>query len=179
MANLIITVISIALVAVAALSAAYYGGTAFMDGQTKAQANTVIAQGKQIAASWTMYAIDHGGEYTFPTCDVNNPETNVANYLVPKYLSSLPKPPAIGTSGAFPWDARGLSLDTPCGSTTEAYIVLYVGGGDETEDKICKSINAMANISDPTAFDTSTMPKTFGCIYISDFDSTYVTYKVR
>ncbi len=42
MANLIITVISIALVAVAAVMGAYYGGSAFMEGQSKARNNGVI-----------------------------------------------------------------------------------------------------------------------------------------
>jgi hypothetical protein len=177
MANLIITVISIALVAVAALSAAYYGGSAFMEGQTKAKATTVIEQGKQIAAAWTMYAINNGGEYTL-TCDGNG-AADIANNFVPKYLSSLPKLPDFA-SGGYSWDLKGLALDSPCNSTTEAYVIVQLGNfNDANNDAFCKAVNAAANIQDAYAFDQFNMPKSFGCVYISDYDQTYITYKVR
>ncbi|HCM83815.1 MAG TPA: hypothetical protein PKW15_08280 [Alphaproteobacteria bacterium] len=81
MANLIITIISIALVAVAALMGAYYGGQAFLQGQAKARANRVIAQGEQIVAAWSVYAANNGGNYFISTPWAS---------LVPNYLSSEP-----------------------------------------------------------------------------------------
>jgi hypothetical protein len=84
MANLIITVISIALVAVAAVMGAYYGGSAFMEGQKKAQVNALISSAEQISAAWTMKVIANGGNWGLPDYDYN---------LVPTFLSSLPKNP--------------------------------------------------------------------------------------
>lgn len=86
MANLIITVISIALVAVAALMGAYYGGTAFMDGQAKAHANYLIESGKQLAGAWQLYANDHVGSYVLSTPYWYGFPTS--NDLVPKYNSN-------------------------------------------------------------------------------------------
>ncbi len=54
MANLIITVIAIALVAVASLMGAYYGGQAFTEGRDQANAATVLNQGQQLAAAFRM-----------------------------------------------------------------------------------------------------------------------------
>jgi hypothetical protein len=61
MANLIITIISIALVAVAAIMGAYYGGTAFLEGQAKARANAIINKAQQIGAAWILYTSTNGG----------------------------------------------------------------------------------------------------------------------
>lgn len=80
MANLIITIISIALVAVAALMGAYYGGNAFLQGQAKAQANSLVNKGQQIGAAWQIYAADHGGSRTITPF----------SSLVPAYLQAAP-----------------------------------------------------------------------------------------
>jgi hypothetical protein len=77
MSNLIITIISIALVAVAALMGAYYGGSAFLQGQSKARTNQFINIGNQIISSWTYYAVDNGGSWTI---------LNI-NSLIPTYLT--------------------------------------------------------------------------------------------
>ncbi len=58
MSNLIITVISIALVAVAALMAVWYGGDVYMGARYKAAANTVLSQTQQIVAAYTQYRLD-------------------------------------------------------------------------------------------------------------------------
>jgi len=58
MANLIITIIAIALVAVAALMGAYYGGTAFNQGQEKAKASSIMNQAAQIQAGVQIAKID-------------------------------------------------------------------------------------------------------------------------
>ena len=84
MANLIITVISIALVAVAALMGAYYGGSAFMEGQTKAHANLIISQSEQIASALNMWMAENG--ISTSALVINSTPT----FLVPKYLSTAP-----------------------------------------------------------------------------------------
>ncbi|HCM83411.1 MAG TPA: hypothetical protein PKW15_05575 [Alphaproteobacteria bacterium] len=92
MANLIITIISIALVAVAALMGAYYGGTAFLEGQAKSRATTILSQAEQIAAAWRLWSVDRGG--TIYLTDKNWSAASgggTSDDLVPNYLSDLPK----------------------------------------------------------------------------------------
>ena len=85
MANLIITVLSIALVAVAALMGAYFGGAAFMNGAAQADANRIIKQADQIQAAWSLHATYNGGFFQkVPLSDLTSQG---------KYLSQEPKPP--------------------------------------------------------------------------------------
>lgn len=51
MSNLIITIISIALVAVAAIMGAYYGGSAFTQNTTQVAANSIINEAQQILSA--------------------------------------------------------------------------------------------------------------------------------
>lgn len=88
MANLIITVISIALVAVAALMGAYYGGQAFMDGQAKAKANTVAAGFSQVDAALQVYNSQTGSIYNFP--GAGGGWNFVFAILGTNYLSAVP-----------------------------------------------------------------------------------------
>ncbi len=60
MANLIITIISIALVGVAVAMAAYFGGTAFSGSQAQIYANTLISESQQLYLADTQYMLDHG-----------------------------------------------------------------------------------------------------------------------
>ncbi len=60
MANLVITVISIALVAVAALMAVFYGGAAFSGSTAQVRANQLISQSKQVYQADLQYMIDKG-----------------------------------------------------------------------------------------------------------------------
>lgn len=80
MFSLIITIISIALVAALALATIYYGGTAFSTGNVKASASQVINQAQQIAAAVTMYKNDNGGSVP----------ANVAALVSGNYLGSSP-----------------------------------------------------------------------------------------
>ncbi len=58
MFSLIISIIAIALVAALALASIYYGGDAFQEGTSKAEASTVVNQGQQVQAAVTMSEID-------------------------------------------------------------------------------------------------------------------------
>lgn len=61
MFSLIITIISIALVAALAVATIYYGGDAFNQGTTKAKASTIVNHAQQIAGANTLYKSNTGG----------------------------------------------------------------------------------------------------------------------
>ena len=93
MANLIITVVSIALVAVAALMGAYFGGAAFLAGAAQADANRIIKQADQVQAAWSLHATYNSG--LFQTVSVSDLATGG------KYLSEVPKPPEKISTDAY------------------------------------------------------------------------------
>jgi hypothetical protein len=79
MFSLIISVISIALVAAIAAATTYYMGTVAIKQQAKADASQFIMGGEQIAAAFTLSTFSGGN----PNIWINN--------LVPEYLIELPK----------------------------------------------------------------------------------------
>ena len=83
MNNLIITIISIALVAVAAIMAAFYGGVAFENNQYNASASALITQNEQILAAANLYA-SATGTTDFGTIGMNSLYTG-------GYLSTFPE----------------------------------------------------------------------------------------
>ena len=95
MANLIITVISIALVAVAALMGAYYGGNAFMDGQIKAKTNQMKGSLEQVAAAINLYDAQTGIKYKDAITGSNIASGANKALLVPNYLSIIPLLPKV------------------------------------------------------------------------------------
>ena len=60
MSNLIITIISIAIIAVAAIMGIYYGGVAYENGQAQAVANSIANKAKQINAAIVLYQAQTG-----------------------------------------------------------------------------------------------------------------------
>ncbi len=84
MANLIITVIAIALVAIASLMGAYYGGSAFLNNQSAANASTVLNQAQQIAGAWNAYLSDN----------LNTAPTTLTALVTNNYLAQIPTVPA-------------------------------------------------------------------------------------
>lgn len=64
MFQLIVAVISIALVAALALASIFYGGEAFTRGQLKAQVTTMINQAQQISGANTLYKTDKSVDAT-------------------------------------------------------------------------------------------------------------------
>lgn len=94
MANLIVTVIAIALVAVASLMGAYYGGAAFLQGAERANAASLVAQGQQMAGAWIVGRNQYVGA----------PWANTANLRMLTtftLLSDLPAPPADASRRPF------------------------------------------------------------------------------
>lgn len=80
MSNLIITIIAIALVALAALMSAYYGSTAWNRGRQKAQATTLINQKQQIKAAAALYKAKN-----------NNNEGQISDLVDDNYLNNTPE----------------------------------------------------------------------------------------
>ena len=87
MFSLIITIISIALVAALAVATIYYGGSAFSSGSAKAIAATIVSNAQQVTGANVLYANDNSGTYA-----------STISTLVPAYLASQPVPPANGAS---------------------------------------------------------------------------------
>jgi hypothetical protein len=61
MFSLIITIISIALVAALAVATIYYGGTVFNTGNAKSSANAIIVAAQQLGAANTIYLTNNAG----------------------------------------------------------------------------------------------------------------------
>ncbi len=90
MANLIITIISIALVGVAALMGAYYAGEAFFSGQAKAKANSIVNAANQIEGAIRIWASTNMKTNTdYPDW---NSVTGASSQLITGYLTQMPVP---------------------------------------------------------------------------------------
>lgn len=100
MFSLIITIISIALVAALALATLYFGGDAFNQGSAKAAASTVVNQAQQINGANTLHYLD-----------VQSYATDVQDLVDGDYLASAPNPGTISSSD-YAIDTDGsISLD--------------------------------------------------------------------
>lgn len=91
MFSLIITIISIALVAALAVAGVFHGGAAFTSGTAKANAATIVNQAQQITGANALYANDNAG--TFAT----DPSTLQSG----GYLTSVPTPVAVVSTNAY------------------------------------------------------------------------------
>lgn len=127
MFSLIITIISIALVAALAVATIYYGGDAFNQGSSKAKASTVINQAQQIAGANTLYKSDKGS-FT----------DSLSALQTGKYLASVPTADVVATPGYTVSTANVVSA-TLVANTTE----------------VCQKINDIANGTDTGAFNAS------------------------
>jgi len=108
MVNLVITILSIALVAIAAVMAVWYGGSSFMNQQAKADANTMIQNMQQMAAAIQLYATQqNGGNVSFPVT-IDGTTASIGTYLMPTYIQEMPYLPIYkattdgGTSFIYP-----------------------------------------------------------------------------
>lgn len=119
MFNLIITIISIALVAVLAIATIYYGGSAFTEGSAKAKASTLVAHAQQITAANTLYANANGGTAT----------TDISGTLVSSYLTSAPKSP----------DAAAYTVTT----SNDVSAVMSAN-----TSKVCEEVNKSVGLAD-------------------------------
>lgn len=136
MFSLIISIIAIALVAALALASIYYGGDAFQEGNSKAEASTIVNQGQQVQAAVTMSEIDEKGYFVDPT------KTDLSDLVTGKYLKEIPQ-------------VRGEGWVKVSGANR---IELPVDNGD-----VCMEIEKQfdGNMAPPPS--TGTLDQAFGC----------------
>jgi type II secretory pathway pseudopilin PulG len=93
MFQLIVAVISIALVAALAIASIFYGGEAFTKSSEKANVTALINQAQQISGAYQLYKTDFG-----------NGASDVDALVTGKYLAAAPNPSKIAT-GVWEIDA--------------------------------------------------------------------------
>jgi len=178
MFSLIITVISIALVAALAVASVYYGGPALSKGTSRAAAATVVSQGQQISGAATMQSSDSA-------VDVDD-LTSGSNLITGKYLTSIPTPPAsVGTA----WDL-GAALTNDAGfltiGTTSADICLEVEKNRDSST-VANDMKTVANGGNAGRLSTGTVDDSnsatlvsgqFGCIGNVTADAFKVYYSL-
>ena len=122
MANLIITVIAIALVAVASLMGAYYGGSAFLNNQSAAAASTDLNAGQQMAGAWQAFMSDNYNQVPdVGTCITGTAGSACANGTPNQYLAAIPNWAAAASTAAA---AMGVTQ-----SNNHYYAVADLGAG--------------------------------------------------
>lgn len=135
MFSLIISIISIALVAALAAATVYFGGAAFNKGGAGADASAFINGGQQIAGAFTLAATDN-----FTATDVASLATPAAGYLaqVPSFKGTV------------------LALD----ATDDKYVT--VSDVERVTADVCTEINKRAVGKSGTA--PTTVTGLFGCV---------------
>lgn len=131
MFQLIVAVISIALVAALAAASIFYGGTAFSGSTGKANVTSLINQGQQIAGAGALYRSDNSGI----------PATDIAT-LVGDYLQSAPTPPAVAETA---WDTDG----------NIAWVELTSAAGESTCEEVTNQNGDVSPVG-TAAFDADT-----------------------
>ena len=143
MFSLIITIISIALVAALALATLYFGGDAFNQGSAKASAATVVNQASQINGANTLFYLDNSA-YAAVMTDLTTDG---------KYLASIPNPGNAVT-----------------GSSTDVYTTDATNGLIEltsVKKSVCDSINVQAGmtVAESEALIVASGTHQFSCFY--------------
>lgn len=120
MFSLIITIISIALVAALALATIYYGGTAFNKGSAAAVASQLINEGQQINGAVALYRADAAQGLDFATAFDTKVTANtvtiedLSNATLlgqPRYLAQVPT--SFAASGLLTANVATTSADVP------------------------------------------------------------------
>jgi hypothetical protein len=143
MFSLIISIISIALVAALAAATVYFGGAAFNKGSAGADASTFINAGQQVAGAFTLASADG---YTVPTVAGLNNGTTTKGEI---YLAQIPSYKGDAINGFVTGNANYVAVgvsDLVC-----AEIVKRAAGPDEV-------------VGTPAVFAPTTL---FGCQAVS------------
>ncbi len=130
MFQLIVAVISIALVAILAIASIYYGGSAFQRSGIKAQVDAMVNAGQQISGAEALYSLDTGAPVTDATVTgtsaVSTLSTGVNGVT---YLSSAPAVPAIASGST--WQVVSMTVGT---APAANYAFLpFATGADKTD----------------------------------------------
>ena len=126
MFQLIVAVISIALVAILAIASIYYGGSAFQRSGLKAQVDAMVNAGQQISGAQSLYQTDLGISAT-TVAQLQNTVNGVT------YLSAAPAIPSVASKadGTAAW-----SILSTVGSNGGAFLAYSVA--DTT--KLCQAV---------------------------------------
>ena len=128
MFSLIITIISIALVAALALATIYYGGSTFNRGASAATASKLLNQSQQILGADRLYRADHDGAMP----------SSMQDLIDGGYLKSIPVAQSSGKFDAAAVPIISTGQWTMMATTTgRAYNV----GGSTVSVDICKQVN--------------------------------------
>jgi len=126
MFSLIISIISIALVAALAAATVYFGGAAFNKGSAGADASTFVNAGQQIAGAFTLASAD--GYTVDLVADLNNGSTVTKNEV---YLAQIPSYKGTGLDGLVT-EGTAKYVVTPVSDLVCAEIVKRADGADAT-----------------------------------------------
>ncbi len=139
MFSLIITIISIALVAALALATIYYGGSAFNRGSADARAAQYINEGQQINGAFAMAKADaQAGTYTGALAALSDLVTG-------KYLAQAPAGWTIGT-GDYANAVVRVTTSAPSNEVCDS-VVAKGGTADATGQYGCvKGATAAENV---------------------------------
>jgi hypothetical protein len=156
MFSLIITIISIALVAALALATLYYGGSAFNKGSAEANASKIINEGQQINGAVQLFRADIANGTLTPA--TKNPDAtvggasdiNLKDVVSAKYLQQLP--------ASFSGEEAVLVDSTATGFKGLVKTAAVDG-------EVCKAVNTKAGIATTPADETAFvgLSKVFGC----------------
>lgn len=126
MFTLILSLISIGLVAVLAIASLYYGGSAFSEGAVSAHASQLLAEANQIQGAVQMFIVDHGRNPTGPT-----ELTAGGEYLKalpaswsggPSYLATTPTSATVSMNSCLLFNQRRLGISTIPSCTDPVYL---------------------------------------------------------
>jgi len=181
MSNLIITIISIALVAVVALIGIWYGGSAFSNTSVTAQANTMIAHAEQIASAMRLWSMDNGGLQTGnnvgSACKLNGSAFETA-LINGKYMQSTPGQAfhsGLCGNGYHNYSpgAWAVTADGSCSSTTPIKTLVATFGNVSylqtncdfptfamDASKVCDAINKTQGVATPPSIGSWTVMET-------------------
>lgn len=155
MFSLIISIISIALVAALAAATVYFGGAAFNKGSAGADASTFINAGQQIAGAFTLASAD--GHSPLTVDDLNNGSAVTKTEV---YLAQIPS-----------YKGTTLALDT----TDKNYVVVAGVSG-----QICDEVNKRALGTGYDILKANKVEGLYGCVAGATVDvAGKVFYKVK
>jgi hypothetical protein len=149
---------------------AYYGGSAFMDGQAKAKANTMVAQAEQVTAAFRFALLDFGGDRDAMIAGLGYGQGGEILYnLTPKYLSQFPKP-SISDPVSSPDYFMAFSTVWNGGNSHGDVIQFVMADSDGSNNyypknqKICLEITKMANGSSAVIQNIHPLTNKFDCM---------------
>lgn len=126
MFTLILSLVSIALVACLAIASLYYGGSVFSEGAVSAHASQLLAEANQIQGAVQMFVSDHGRNPSGPAELVAGGE-----YLKslpaswgggPSYLATTPTSSSVSLDSCRLFNERRLGISTIPSCTDPLYI---------------------------------------------------------